>query len=200
MRRPAHYDYFEELMIQAPSDARTVLRAFRYAELPHLLGRKVLIPNHDSIVDVDTAFAADVAPSAVLQLDDVRKLYLQIAKYGFLHLCFSVDKSEFDCEFQWGKQLLRDLGFGTESAQALRDFSDDWEGFIPQMAEDVMKDKWHLMVFHQIEGDCNTGCELVQSIAKSNDLSRLPLPGTFVTVDACLTNSTLAWLSKHFYL
>lgn len=187
-------------MTTAPSDVRTVLRLFRYAVLDQFIGRRFSVSTHQSLRDDVARLGAEMSHSSTLLHEDIRNLYLQIAKYGILDLRFAVSHDTFSCEFQRGKKIIRELGFGPDSASKWAGVFPEFEGLMPDIASDMIENKWYLMIHAKIVGDVTTGRDLVQSISASNDLSELPLPAEFDVVDACVTNTTYAWFSKHFYV
>jgi hypothetical protein len=187
-------------MIAAPSDVRTVLRFFRYAALPQFIGRGFTVSGHESLRDDLVCLGNELALDAILLHDDVRNLYLQIAKYGILDLRFGVATDTFDCNFQTGKGIIRELGFGPESASEWAEACPQFDGLMSELASSMHENNWFLMVHAKIVGNAATGRDLVESIRASNDLTRLPLPARFDIVDCCVTNTTYAWFSKHFYM
>ncbi|WP_442511715.1 hypothetical protein SH528x_003427 [Novipirellula sp. SH528] len=187
-------------MIAVPTDVRTVLRLFRYATLHQFIGRRFTVSTHESLREDLSRLGSELAVDATLLHEDVRNLYLQIAKYGILDLRFGVAHDTFDCDFQSGKGIIRELGFGPDSASEWAEVFPEFEGMMPDIASDMHDNKWFLMIHANISGNVATGRGLVESIQASNDLTRLPLPSEFDIVDACVTNTTHAWFSKHFYL
>ncbi len=187
-------------MIAAPTDVRTVLRLFRYATLHHLIGRRFTVSAYELLREDLTRLGSDLGISATLLHEDVRNLYLQIAKYGILDLRFGVARDTFDCNFQSGKGVIRELGFGPDSAAEWAEVCPEFEGLMPDLAAEMHENKWFLLIYANIVGNVATGRDLVESIRTSNDLAKLPLPAAFDIVDACVTNTEYAWFSKHFYL
>jgi hypothetical protein len=187
-------------MIAAPNDVRTVLRLFRYATLQQLIGRRFTVSTHESLRDELTHLGSELTVHATLLHEDVRNLYLQIAKYGILDVRLGVASDTFDCNFQSGKRIIRELGFGSDSASEWAEVFPEFEGLMPDIASDIRENKWFLMIHANIVGNVRPGRDLVESIRASNDLTRLPLPAEFDIVDACVTNTMYAWFSKHFYL
>ncbi len=187
-------------MVAAPNDVRTVLRMFRYATLERFIGRQFKVSTHATLRDDLMQLGQTLAAGVTLLQEDIRNLYLQIAKYGILDLRFCVEPDTFECDFEAGKQLIRRLGFGADSKAEWSEVFPEFESLMPEISNDVMQGKWYLMIHANIVGHAIQGRDLVASIRASNDLTKLPLPAEFRIVDACVTNSTYAWFSKHFYL
>lgn len=187
-------------MIAAPTSVRVVLRLLRYATLHPFIGRRFTIATHETLRDDVAKLGAELSADATLMYDNFTNAYLQIAKYGILDLEFGVTPNAFDCDFQSGQNILRELGFGPDAASEWREAFPEFEGFISEIAAELVEDKWFLKIYAKIAGNAATGLDLVKSIRASNDLAKLPLPAEFVIVDACVTNTTYAWFSKHFYL
>lgn len=187
-------------MISAPTEVRTVLRLFQYAPLNEFVGRRFTVATHETLRNDVSKLGFELATHATLLSEDVRNLYLQIAKYGILDIRFGVSRDTFACEFQSGKKLIRELGFGPDSSSKWTEVCPEFEGLIPDIAAEVHENRWFFMIYAEIVGDIVTGHDLFVSITKTKDLSKLPLPAEFKIVDACVTNSTWAWFAKHFYV
>ena len=185
-------------MIAAPSHVRTVLKRLRYATLDELIGRSLTVSTHVTLQEDVERFAREISAAELPLQVDVRNLCLQIAKYGMLDLSFQVAKDTFDCSYRRGKEVIRELGFGSDSD--LADLFPEYEGMMPDIASDLIEDKWHLLIFARMDDKGKTGPGMVASVLAEKDLSLLPLPSEFRVLDACVTNTTYAWFAKHFYI
>lgn len=178
---------------------RIVLRDFRYATLEPLLGRQFTISDHERLRDELVSLGHECSPDAALLHEGVGHFYLQIAKYRFLDVGYRVPSGAFEVDYQSGKQLLRELGFGSGTADGFAELFPEFKGMVPNIAAEVQKGDWYLMVFAKLV-EPRASDDVFQRIKETKNLALLPLPGEFKITDACVTNSSYAWFAKHFYV
>ena len=186
-------------MAASLSSVRTVLRQFRYAVIPPAIGRRFSVTSHETLLADLGRFGNELAVGATLLYEDVEDFYRQIAKYGILDLQFAIHPEAVTSECRRGKSILRELGFGPESAARFAKVWPEFGGMMADIAANLEENRWYLMLFAKITGGAVTGRPLVDSIRAARDWTKLPLPAEFEVVDACVTNTAHAWSSKHFY-
>ena len=193
-------------MLATRAQIRTILSSLRYATLSRCIGQRFQVTSAESLSAEVAQLGRTIAPTAVSAHQDLRNLYLQIAKYGLLSLQFDVRPEAFDVQFSRGKRLVRELGFGADSVEGLTGADAEF-AMLGEIAEDVTLDRWYLLLYCNQVGRSDQDSNSIQDrmrltlkIQNSGDLSGLPLPGEFEIVDACCTNTSLAWLAKHFFL
>ncbi|QQR59548.1 MAG: hypothetical protein IPG59_08695 [Candidatus Melainabacteria bacterium] len=119
-------------------------------------------------------------------------------KYGILDYQFEVS-GDFSVEPQ-GVRFLKDLGFLLDKKDVDDSlFLDAGIGVLEEMLDQVKSNK----VFFKILLDSQGGYRGGHISGNKNWLSANPneyFPCKFKVRDACLTNCSLVWLNKHFYL
>ena len=100
-----------------------------------------------------------------------------------------------------GLSLLKELGFVGHPA----DFDlgignkDDWFSFVTDLLDDFDKNGAILMLFLKERPD-RPFPPPAEWESWFREPSSMPFPKTAEVVDACVANSSLVWLNKHFYL
>lgn len=168
---------------------REVARQLRYQDLPHLVGKTIEFRSIETIGQdawggVSTYFSPDIKP----KFQPSRFHEIALAKYGLLDLKFDVSV-ELDQAGQTGMALLEELGL------IGREPTDDC-GWDEILRDSFVADGALLKLLLRGPKPSESGLEAVGAVGLPDGY----LPRPFELVDACLTNSDMAWFSKHFYL
>lgn len=184
---------------------RTLARNVKYRELPDLIGQKITVHAFDSLLD-DIQNGLNISESASLIVKDYLLLRGAIAKYGIVDLRYHVSPDALKISSS-GVRVLRDLALAPPSEQ-LEDEFDSGENFADALAltylEDIVEETTtnssYLLLFLRTKLprlDAKESLKRYFQYMKSfpNDF----FPREFIVEDAALSNTRMAWISKHFY-
>lgn len=177
-------------------------RALRYRPLP-IIGVRVRI---ESLADVEPTLRRLTAPWGGDQLAwDGCDIALGLAKYGLLDRWCTVDPEQLDApSVLRGVAALRQNGFVKREPEPDPDQEREmreWEAAcLIDLAERLEGCLLKIFLHDEIPADTRFPPGGPVSLAAMTRLSPTYFPETFVVTDACLTNASTIWLSKHFYL
>lgn len=119
-------------------------------------------------------------------------------KYGILDLEFEINDTNFEIEKR-SVRFLKEMGILTDKAEVDDSFLPDAGiGFLEEMLEETKTNKLLFKIFlesSQYQGIKSTPLENIHAINPEKYF-----PCKFIVRDACITNCSYIWLTKHFYL
>ncbi|MCW5821419.1 MAG: hypothetical protein KIT34_01370 [Cyanobacteria bacterium TGS_CYA1] len=119
-------------------------------------------------------------------------------KYGILDLKFDLIETNSPIEKQ-SVRFLKDMGFLVDKVDVNDSiFPDAGIGFLQDMLDETKTNKLIFKIFLESTDYRGIRDNPKQNIMELN--SEQYFPNKFVVRDACITNCTLIWLNKHFYL
>ena len=125
----------------------------------------------------------------------------QISKYGILDLSFKAPSSLLDREAEKGISLLQELGFIDAEERSLLDGEPDEEAVcLEQLRAAIERRETHLLVFLSSTEPDRSELTAAERLARLHDPAAVRFPMVFTVTDACVSNSSLVWINKHFYL
>jgi hypothetical protein len=161
---------------------RRAIRELKYKTMDDLIGKSCDI---QTIEDAEASIFS-IVKAAKLDLKipsiDLKNAAGTIKKYGLLDVeCVLNSNALLDKEFCDGVKLLEELAFVASSEDLaeldVEDINNTY--FLRKISEDLAKNTCFLKLF--LERD------------KHNEKR-------FTIVDACLTNASIVWFNKHFYM
>jgi len=177
---------------------KTLLRDLVYLPHPPWIGRTITVCDHESLA---TTLAAALAFSFEHQLVSPDRIHFiaALAKYGLIdvELTAPVDLLASG-EGPRGAKLLRQLFIAGHPPENPDDVDpDDVEFWLGAIAEKIITDRSYIKLMLRSEpADRRNALAWIQACT----LPAGYLPRTFEIEDACVTNCSMVWLLKHFYL
>ncbi len=173
---------------------KRLARDLRYRSLPELIGQSVVIQHADSIEEDLRKVLAHLLPLEAL-FEWPRRPHMDrtLAKYGVLDVTFRIPTMMVPEEVEQGLPLLKKLGFLPEQSildQLPLTFEND-PTCLSELHDDLTDDQTFVRLWLEAQGP------------RPKALIALPddyLPRPFTIRDACVSNATLVWFHKHFYL
>lgn len=176
---------------------KELVRGLRYRTVDELVGGKLEL---SSIEKAPGQVCALIRPHGIELSSEVRDLSAgAFLKYGLLDYDFVVVNSELAPEPQ-RVRFLKDLGFLPDK-QDVNDgvFHDAGIGFLEEMVDEVRKNELLFKIVLDSQGAYRGAKGVPQEKWMNADPDQY-FPCEFIVRDACLTNCSLIWLNKHFYL
>jgi hypothetical protein len=172
---------------------KRLAKDLRYRPLPELIGQSVVIQNVDSIeADLRQALAPLIPAEAIFEWPQRPHMERTLAKYGVLDVTFRVPSTLLQADDEHGVSLLKKLGFLPEQSildQLPLTFEND-PTCLSELHDDLVPD--HAFIRLWLESQ--------DARPKLVELPADYLPRPFTVRDACVSNATLVWFHKHFYL
>lgn len=175
---------------------KELVRGLRYRQVDHLVGLKLELASIESAPDelcalirqhgIEVASARDLSTGAFL-------------KYGLLDYEFLEVVTDFVPESQ-RVRFLKDMGFLPDKKDVDDGvFHDAGIGFLEEMVDEVRENKLLFKILLDSQG-AYRGAKGAPRENWANADPNKYFPCEFMVRDACLTNCSLIWLNKHFYL
>ncbi|MBS1989929.1 MAG: hypothetical protein JSS86_05465 [Cyanobacteria bacterium SZAS LIN-2] len=176
---------------------KELVRGLRYLTVDQLVGLKIEVSSSSSAAaEVRAAITAHGIDLGELVEDSGVMTFL---KYGLLDYTFGVVKTDLVATPQRAR-FLKEIGLLPDKADVSDSiFPDGGIGFLEEMLGEVRANRLLLKIL--LDRDETDG---VVSRVYSKDWMHADaapyFPCVFTVRDACLTNCSLIWLCKHFYL
>lgn len=176
---------------------KELVRGLRYRTVDQLVGLKVELTSiekaPDELCSLIRQHGIDVA-------GDIQDLSAgAFLKYGLLDYDFVVVSTDLVAERQ-RVRFLKDMGLLSDKKDVDDSvFPDAGIGFLEEMLDEIRKNKLVVKILLDSQGAYRGAQGALQEQWMNADPDQY-FPCEFVVRDACLTNCSLIWLNKHFYL
>lgn len=175
---------------------KELVRGLRYRSVDQLVGITLELTSIEKAPDEVCALIRRHG----IEVADVRDLSTgAFLKYGLLDFDFVEVVTDFVPERQ-RVRFLKDMGFLPDKKDVDDSvFHDAGIGFLEEMVDEVRENK----LLFKILLDSQGAYRGAQGAPRENWMNVDPnkyFPCEFIVRDACLTNCSLIWLNKHFYL
>jgi len=188
-------------MIQNDTLLLNVARNLRYRTLEQFIGEAVTIDDRMQIVPTVSSFVAQFVDDCTFAGPQQRFLDGQVAKYDLLDLNFNAPATMLDADSRTGLPLLRELGFIDGDMQTLSEELDGVStGCLEELRDDITENKTHLLLFLESSDPNVPDMSMINRMSRIRDPSIIDFPIEFTVVDACVSNSSIVWLNKYFYM
>jgi hypothetical protein len=188
---------------------KQLARNLRYKGLPDLIGQIITIHSFETVyADIYNTLNL---PVGITHIEKDRK-YIKgaLAKYGFIDLRFTVPVDELVAALN-GLSVLTHLSLVYTKEQLIQfdavldpneDFIDGMElEFLTDIVEDIANNSAYLLLFLKADIPELSPQENVKRFFQY--MKSFPddfFPKQFIVQDAALSNTKMAWISKHFYI
>lgn len=176
---------------------KQLIRGLRYLTIDSLLGLELELTSIEKASDEIRAF---IRQHGIEPVGGARDLSAgAFLKYGLLDCEYFDVVTDFVPESQRVK-FLKDMGFLPDK-QDVNDavFPDAGIGFLEEMVDEIRQDKLLFKIMLDSRG-AYRGAQGAQLDKCMRTDPNKYFPCKFVVRDACLTNCSLIWLNRHFYL
>jgi hypothetical protein len=176
---------------------KELVRGLRYRTVDQLVGLKVELTSIEKAPDEVCSL---IRQHGIELTGDVRDLSAgAFLKYGLLDYDFVVVNTELAPDLQ-RVRFLKDMGFLPDKKDVDDAvFPDAGIGFLEEMLDEVRKNELLFKIILDSQGAYRGAQGAPQEKWMNADPDQY-FPCEFIVRDACLTNCSLIWLNKHFYL
>ncbi len=176
---------------------KELARGLRYRTVDQLVGLKVELTSIEKAPNEICSLIREHGIDVARKVQDLSAG--AFLKYGLLDYDFVVVNTELPTEPQ-RVRFLKEMGFLPDKKEVDDSvFPDAGIGFLEEMVDDVRKNKLLFKILLDSQGSYRGAQGAPQEKWLNVDPDQY-FPCEFIVRDACLTNCSLIWLNKHFYL